>query len=141
VGRPWLFGKKSSFKLGHYLVSTPNDMMIYLECNLGLLDTPLNSLLPALHTPATAVTTPKGELLGLGWFISTLRGSSIKVISKNGGVPAFHTQMFLAPSTTTGVFVLTNAPSFVNPGMIGSQVLQIINGLPATAAAPTGDQP
>jgi serine-type D-Ala-D-Ala carboxypeptidase/endopeptidase len=73
------------------LVSTPNDMMVYLEYNLGLLDTPLNSLLPALHTPSTKVTTPAGEQLALGWFIGTLPGSSIPVISKNGGVPAFTT--------------------------------------------------
>jgi CubicO group peptidase (beta-lactamase class C family) len=40
------------------IISTSNDMMIYLEYNLGVLDTPLNSVLSALHTTSTKVTSP-----------------------------------------------------------------------------------
>ena len=125
------------------IVSTPNDMMIYLEYNLGVLDTPLNSLLAALHTPATTVTGPNNEQLALGWFIGTLPGSSpsIPLIGKNGGVPAFNTQVYFAPSTTTGVFVLANTSGIVDVRTICSQVMQIINGLPPTAAGSSDDQP
>ena len=117
-------------------------MMIYLEYNLGLLDIPLNNLLPALHTPATTITTAAaGNQLALGWFIGTLRGSSIQLISKDGSVSAFNTEVFFAPSTSTGVFVLANTSGIIDVKTIGSQVMQIINGLPTTAAGPSDDQP
>jgi serine-type D-Ala-D-Ala carboxypeptidase/endopeptidase len=123
------------------LVSTPNDMMIYLEYNLGLLETSLNNLLPPLHTPATTVTTGSGEQLALGWFLGTIPGSTIPSIAKNGGVPGFNTQVLFAPSTSTGVFVLVNTSGIVDVRTIASQVLQIINGLSPTAASPSNDQP
>ena len=125
------------------IVSTPNDMMIYLEYNLGLLNIPLNDLLPALHTPATKVTGPGGEQLALGWFIGTLPGSSpsIPLIGKNGGVPAFNTQVYFAPSTSTGVFVLVNTSGIIDVRTICLQVMQIINGLSPTAAGRSDDQP
>lgn len=129
------------------IVSTPSDMMIYLEYSLGLLNSPLNGLLSALHTPTTKVTTPSGEQLGIGWFIGTLPGSSISFISKNGGVPAFSTQIDFAPSTNTGVIVLANVSAdkgvkkLVDVTTTASQVLQIINGLPVTSAGPSDDQP
>jgi CubicO group peptidase (beta-lactamase class C family) len=129
------------------IVSTPNDMMIYLEYNLGVLDTPLNSLLAALHTPSTKVTTPGGLQLALGWFIGALPGSTIQLIGKNGGVPGFNSQIYFAPSTSTGVFVLVNTSGekgqtkIVDVTTISSQVMQIINGLPPTAPGPSDDQP
>ena len=123
------------------LVSTSNDMMIYLEYNLGILETPLNDLLPALHNPATTVTTPSGAQLALGWFISTLPGSTIQSISKNGGVPSFNTQVEFAPSTSTGVFVLVNTSGIIDVKTIASKVMQIINGLSPTEAGPSDDQP
>jgi serine-type D-Ala-D-Ala carboxypeptidase/endopeptidase len=129
------------------IVSTPNDMMLYLEYNLGLLETPLNSLLPALHTPATTVTTSSGSQLALGWFIGTLAGSSIQAISKDGAVQGFATQIEIAPSTATGVLVLTNITTGKGQGKtidvqkIASQILQIINGLSPTEPAPSDDQP
>ena len=120
--------------------------MLYLEYNVGALETALNNLLPALHKPYTDVTTPSGEQLGLGWFISPLPGSTIQYISKNGGVPAFSARIYFAPATVTGVVVLTNSSHekdidpIVDIGTIALQVLQIINGLMPTAAGPTGDQ-
>jgi D-alanyl-D-alanine-carboxypeptidase/D-alanyl-D-alanine-endopeptidase len=127
------------------IVSTPNDMMLYLEYNLGLLHNSLNSLLTVLHTPSTTVETPISERLGLGWFIGTLKGSNIQVISKNGGVPAFTSEIEFAPSSTTGVMVLSNsgtgAEKIVDVETIAYQVLQIINGLPVTAPSASGDQP
>jgi serine-type D-Ala-D-Ala carboxypeptidase/endopeptidase len=128
------------------IVSTPDDMMIYVEYNLGLIDIPLKNLLPALHTPSTTVTTKGGEQLALGWFIGTLNGSSppIPLIGKNGGVPSFSAQVYFAPSTNTGAFVLANASGtsgIVNVGPICCKVMQIINGLSPTDACASGDQP
>ena len=123
------------------IVSTPDDMMVYLQYNLGLLATPLNSLLAALHSPSTSVKTPNGDEIGLGWFINTLAGSKIPTLQKNGGVPGFSAQVDFAPSTGTGVVVLTNAAgNIVDVQRIASQTLQIINGLQPTAAGPSSDQ-
>ena len=128
------------------IVSTPNDMMLYLEYNAGVLEIALNSLLPALRKPYTDVTTPSGEQLGLGWFISPLPGSTIQYLSKNGGVPAFSARIYFAPATATGVVVLTNSSHekdtdpIVDIGTVALQVLQIINGLTPTATGQTDDQ-
>jgi serine-type D-Ala-D-Ala carboxypeptidase/endopeptidase len=122
-------------------------MMVYLKYNLGLLNTPLTGLLPALQTPSTSITTPARENIGLGWFIGTLKDSSVQFISKNGEVPAFSTQVDFAPSTTTGVFVMTNASAapektpLVDVKEIAYQVLQILNGVLPTSPGPSGDQP
>jgi serine-type D-Ala-D-Ala carboxypeptidase/endopeptidase len=129
------------------IVSTPDDMMIYLKYNLGLLATPLNTLLPTLHTPSTTVTTKDGEQIALAWFLGTLKGSSIPFISKNGEVPAFSAQVDFAPSTNTGVFVVTNAAAdpeetpIVDVQLTAYKVLQILNGLLPTGGGPSGDQP
>jgi serine-type D-Ala-D-Ala carboxypeptidase/endopeptidase len=71
------------------IVSTPNDMILYLEYNLGLLHNNLNSLLPLLHTPSTTVMPSANEQVGIGWFIDVLKlgGSTIPYLQKNGGVP------------------------------------------------------
>jgi hypothetical protein len=122
-------------------------MMIYLKYNLGLLATPLNTLLPTLHTPSTTVTTKDGEQIALAWFLGTLKGSSIPFISKNGEVPAFSAQVDFAPSTNTGVFVITNAAAdpgetpIVDVQLTAYKVLQILNGLLPTGGGPSGDQP
>jgi serine-type D-Ala-D-Ala carboxypeptidase/endopeptidase len=130
------------------IVSTPADMLLYLEYQLGLLDTPLNALLTVLHSPSTDVTTGAGEHIGLGWFIGTLRGSNnLTFISKNGSVPGFTTQIDFAPSTNTGVFVMANAAAdpgqtpLVDVARIASQILQLINGILPTSPGPSGDQP
>lgn len=131
------------------IVSTPNDMMLYLEYNLGLLHNSLNSLLPLLQTPSTTVMTGTGEQIGIGWFLATLAldSSSIPYINKNGGVPSFTTQIDLAPSTGTGVIVFSNvsadknAEKLVDVREIAYQVLQIINGSQPTTPPDTGDEP
>jgi serine-type D-Ala-D-Ala carboxypeptidase/endopeptidase len=131
------------------IVSTPDDMMLYLEYNLGLLHSGLNSLLPVLHSPTTTVRTGAGEQIGLSWFIGNLDlgSSSIPFISKNGGVPAFATQIDFAPSTTTGVVVFTNASAdkgveeLFDVQKTAYEVLQIINGAAPTGPPDTGDQP
>jgi serine-type D-Ala-D-Ala carboxypeptidase/endopeptidase len=130
------------------IVSTPNDMILYLEYNLGLLHNNLNSLLALLHTPSTPVMPSANEQVGIGWFIDPLKlsGSTIPYLEKNGGVPSFTTQIDFAPSTSTGVFVLTNTNADPGAGKIidvrttAYKVLQIINGASPSTPPATGDQ-
>ncbi len=56
-------------------MSTPNDMLVWLRLNMGLIaGNPLNSLLPSLQNPSTSVraTSIFDSQLGLAWFISTI---------------------------------------------------------------------
>ena len=62
-------------------------------------------------------------------------------------VPAFSAQVDFAPSTNTGVFVITNAAAdqgetpIVDVQLTAYKVLQILNGLLPTGGGPSGDQP
>jgi D-alanyl-D-alanine-carboxypeptidase/D-alanyl-D-alanine-endopeptidase len=111
------------------VVSTPNDMMKWLRFNMGRVDTKktnaLNALLPELQTPATPVTTPAGDQLGLGWFLTPGRtplqpsGS----VWKDGEIRGTNTYITFLPWVGTdtpseaGVFVLTNCNSLTSSGI------------------------
>lgn len=104
------------------LVSTPNDMLTWLQFNMGLIaDNPLNGLLDALQTPSTTVRAKAiyDSQLGLAWFISTIpngNGDNIQTVWKDGDLGGFSSLIsFLqtsSPGSTpsaAGVFVLTNS--------------------------------
>lgn len=116
------------------IVSSPAEMLTYLQFNLGLLNTGLEPLLPLLQSPTTTVTTTSGGAIGLGWFIDTLPGSSLKFINKNGGVSGFATQIDFTPSTGAGVVVMVNSRKLA-VGDIAMKILQILNGLPRMSAS------
>jgi D-alanyl-D-alanine-carboxypeptidase/D-alanyl-D-alanine-endopeptidase len=101
------------------LVSTPNDMMTWLQFNMGIIESEnLGNVLPVVQTPAaTGVSDlPTNTVPGLGWFatiIQTSSGGALTIIEKNGDLPGFSSQIaFLAPaecqSAAAGVFVLAN---------------------------------
>lgn len=127
-------------------VSTPNDMMKWLEFNTGATINPtLTPLLPALQLKSTNVTTKQGGNLGLGWFLKTvptIDGPLLNTVWKDGGYAGYHSFItFLAsdqPGTIpsgAGVFVLTNSP--VNVDEIGRVILCLMCGyLPAPPPPP-----
>jgi CubicO group peptidase (beta-lactamase class C family) len=85
------------------------DMTRFVQYNLGLLDTPLHDLLPALQQ----VRKPaEGRMqMALGW--QTLpnmpeKGIPARVFFKNGGTNGFHAFVAFVPETKTGVVLLTN---------------------------------
>jgi CubicO group peptidase (beta-lactamase class C family) len=86
------------------LRSTLNDMMRYLDFELGRLDVPLRSLLPVLHQPRHDAR-PSGSV-GLGWQMRN--GAHGPIISKDGAVPGFASYMVFVPAQGTGVVVLSN---------------------------------
>jgi D-alanyl-D-alanine-carboxypeptidase/D-alanyl-D-alanine-endopeptidase len=113
------------------LVSTPEDMMLWLLFNMGITKNGLTSLLKELQKPSTGVTVPNGgSQLGLGWFIQ--KGGTI---FKDGELDGFNSYMAFIPSSEpgkqpsqAGVFVLTNASVFKDPdGM--EAVVSIANDL------------
>jgi D-alanyl-D-alanine-carboxypeptidase/D-alanyl-D-alanine-endopeptidase len=84
------------------LRSTINDMMRYLDFELGRLDVPLRSLLPVLHQPRHAAG-PNGSV-GLGW---QMRNNG-KIIFKDGAMPGYTSYMVFVPAQGTGAVVLSN---------------------------------
>jgi D-alanyl-D-alanine-carboxypeptidase/D-alanyl-D-alanine-endopeptidase len=84
--------------------STLNDMMRYLDFELGRLDVPLRALLPVLHQPRHAAG-PNGSV-GLGWQMRD--GPHGRIIFKDGAMPGYASYMVFVPTQGTGVVVLSN---------------------------------
>lgn len=102
------------------LVSTPGDMMTYLQFNMAMTtSTTLTPLLPVLQQASTSVETKHGSSLGLGWFLTTIAtgsGPTLQTVWKDGGYAGYRSFItWLAvdqPGTVAsgaGVFVLTNS--------------------------------
>lgn len=127
-------------------MSTPNDMMKWLQFNMGITaNSTLTPLLPALQRPSTNVTTKHGGQLGLGWFLKavpTINGPTLNIVWKDGGLAGYHSFItFLAseqPGTNpsgAGVLVLTNSPAQVDE--IGLVVLCLLCGDVPVPSPPT----
>ena len=103
--------------------STLNDMMRYLDFELGRVDTPLRSVLPAMHQPRHAAR-PSGAV-GLAWQMRD--GLHGRVIFKDGLMPGYASYMAFSPQFGTGVVVLSNDRTCaVAP--IASQIMGDLNG-------------
>jgi D-alanyl-D-alanine-carboxypeptidase/D-alanyl-D-alanine-endopeptidase len=102
------------------LVSTPNDMMTWLQFSMGIIQQrSLGGALSVTQMPqaagvlgSSATTVP-----GLGWFVSDIEdksGLKLTVVQKNGDLAGFSSQIaFVRPqsdcaSSAAGVFVLVN---------------------------------
>src|SRR5262249_11163670 len=105
--------------------STLRDMMRFLDFNLGKVQAPLASLLPAMFEPRHAAG-PNGSV-GLGWQMRN-RPDGTKVINKDGAVTRFRSFIVFAPSIQTGAVVLTNKAS-CSAAKLGTQLMMAMNGL------------
>ncbi|HKQ99193.1 MAG TPA: serine hydrolase domain-containing protein [Pyrinomonadaceae bacterium] len=88
------------------IYSTVDDMLEWLQFNMGLTESPYNVLLPMLQEVRFPAGKARGE--GLGWFISDLKGTKLKLIHKNGGTAGFHSWIGFLPDSTIGAVVLCN---------------------------------
>jgi serine-type D-Ala-D-Ala carboxypeptidase/endopeptidase len=107
---------------GGGVVSTPSDILSWLQFNMGMnttSDPALYSILQKTQTPSTSLTRPSDNAeLGLGWFISTPVGPGVLPwVFKDGSLPGYESFMVFvewigtgSPSSA-GVFVLTNSNS------------------------------
>jgi D-alanyl-D-alanine-carboxypeptidase/D-alanyl-D-alanine-endopeptidase len=102
--------------------STLDDMMRYLDFELGRVDIPLRALLPALHQARHA--TPTGSV-GLGWQMRD--GPNGRVIFKDGAMPGFASFMAFAPPRGTGVVILSNDKSCA-VAQIAREIMGGLNG-------------
>jgi len=115
------------------LLSTPNDMMTWLQFNMGIIQSDtLSGILSALHTPAAEGVSglPAHKVPGLGWNVTTWFRSDEKLtlIEKNGDLEGFTTQVALLPPapgspSPAGVFVLVNSgQDNINQGSAASRI-------------------
>lgn len=140
------------------IVASPDDMMTWLEFNMGLIaDFPLNSLLDDLQTPSTTVTTSWGDQLGLAWFLGTVDGTSFPTVWKDGDLPGFSSYIAFLPSSApgdvpapAGVFVLSNTDGMTDSNgteiccSLANTVLYLMQGLTPpddTSAYPRSKRP
>lgn len=124
-----------AYNPGGGLISTPTDMMTWMQYNMGMLQTPLNDLLGWTQVPQTPIRTSWGNQLGLGWFIGTIPvgDGNVNVIWKDGALPTGYGSYInfvqsSAPGSTpsqAGVFVLANLES-LNAYAIAAAVLALV---------------
>jgi CubicO group peptidase (beta-lactamase class C family) len=108
------------------LRSTLDDMLKYLAFHMGLIETPLRTLLPLIETPYFGPVKAPGSAVGLAWQMHPLRRSSpLTVVAKNGGTAGFHSFVAFVKETGTGVVVLSN--SEVRNEQVGLRILGALN--------------
>jgi CubicO group peptidase (beta-lactamase class C family) len=112
--------------------STLDDMMRYLDFELGRIDIPLRALLPVLHQPRHAAR-PSGAV-GLAWQMHD--GPHGGVIFKDGLMPGYRSYMVFAPQLGTGVVVLSNDASCA-VARIAGQIMGGLNGNEAQDLPPS----
>ncbi len=81
------------------VVSTPGNLMRWLNFNMGMSANPtLSALLAQTQAPATAVTDGEGDALGLGWFLG-----DDGVVWKDGEIQGCNSYIALLASDQPGV--------------------------------------
>ena len=118
------------------LYSTPDDMMKFLSFNMGLTQTPLNSLLPDLHKSWRPVTGQPGRTQGLGWNIYETK---TRTVWKNGTTPGFQSYIGFCKAKKSGVFVLSNSLQ-LNSTNLGQEMLGFLTGNPQIKAGTPDDR-
>lgn len=116
------------------LRSTLDDMMQWIAFHMGMVPSPLASLLPLIETPRVAVGAGAGDEIGLAWQMHPLRaGSRQRIIARNGSTLGFYSFVVFLKETQTGVVVLSN--SRIPNEEVGLRIIRLLNpepGLPAT---------
>jgi CubicO group peptidase (beta-lactamase class C family) len=115
---------------GGQLYSTPDDMMKFLSFNMGLTQTPLNSLLPDLHKSWRPITGKPRQSQGLGWQIVETK---TRTVWKNGGTKGFRSYIGFCKAKKSGVFVLSNSLQLSSPDL-GQELLGFLTGDPLPSA-------
>ena len=106
------------------LYSTPDDMMKFLSFNMGLTETPLNSVLPDLQKSWRPITGKTRKSQGLGWQIVERK---TRTLWKNGGTPGFRSYIGFCKSKKSGVFVLSNSLQLSSTDL-GQELLGFLTG-------------
>ena len=93
------------------LRSTVNDMLTFIEVNLGLRESPLDDEVSATHAPRREFPAP-GMQVGLGWVIRS--GHDRMLHWHNGGTGGYRSFLGFDLESQTGVVVLSNSGDSVD---------------------------
>jgi CubicO group peptidase (beta-lactamase class C family) len=118
--------------------STLRDMMRYLDFELGKVDLPLTSLLPAMHRPYHAAGP--NSSIGLGWEMRE-RPDGTKLIFKDGAVTGYAAFIVFSPSDQSGAVVLANQAG-CPVGRIAMQIMRElkVSGANSSDTSPSSEQ-
>lgn len=110
------------------LRSNAEDMLTFLEANIGAPSTPLEESMRLTHEPREAAG---GDQIGLNWIIRTVGDD--RIVWHNGGTGGYRTFAGFDPAAGVGAVVLTNS------GGAGADDIgfHLINPEVPLAAAPT----
>ena len=103
------------------LNSSVEDMLIYLEANVGDPKSPLEVAMREAHLPRRALRT-KGFSVGLGWQQRSRGGQTI--VHHGGGTAGFQTYIGFDPATGAGVVILGNSAGFETRDDVLFQLLE-----------------
>lgn len=93
------------------LRSTVNDMLTFVEANLGLSDSPVQEAMAATHVPRRDFAPPEMRI-GLGWITRGRHGRELHW--HNGGTGGYRSFLGFDLESQTGVVVLSNSGDSVD---------------------------
>ena len=93
------------------LRSTVNDMLTFVEANLGLHETSLHAAMAVTHAPRRDFAGPNMQI-GLGWVVR--EGHGRKLHWHNGGTGGYRSFLGFDLQSKTGVVVLSNSGDSVD---------------------------
>lgn len=116
------------------LRSTLDDMMRWTAFHMGMVPSPLASLLPMVETPRVSIGAGPGDEIALAWQSHPLRaGSRHRILARNGATLGFYSFVAFVKETQTGVVVLSNTR--IPNEEVGLRILRLLNpetGVPVT---------
>jgi CubicO group peptidase (beta-lactamase class C family) len=115
------------------MVSTAQDMATYMTALLAgrLLDPATYAMMwTATPTPQYGSNPPSDAIYGLGWDSAhDTSAGTVDEVTKGGSVRGYTSQLFLYPSTASGVFVAFNANYSAGPAPSGAVVYQVATSI------------
>jgi CubicO group peptidase (beta-lactamase class C family) len=115
------------FQGAGFIKSSANDMLMYIEANLGLVQSQLKPAMDLTHE----VQFHQGSLgdMGLGWYVQELDDGQT-VIQHGGGTGGFDSYLGFNKTESIGAVILFNAKVNESVYVIGERVLKAIRRYP-----------
>ena len=119
------------------LRSTLDDMMQWTAFHIGMVPSPLASLLPMVETPRVSIGVGPGDEIALAWQSHPLRaGSRHRLLARNGATLGFYSFVAFVKETQTGVVVLSNTR--IPNEEVGLRIIRLLNPEPGLPVADEG---
>lgn len=118
--KPWSF---ASFKGSVGLKSTMQDLIKFVQANLGLEEHPLVPTLKNCHESSQHTALDKDTYIASGWHV--LKKKHCNVVAHSGSTAGHRSFIGFVDKTKTGVIVLSNSENGLNS--LGFHILRMLN--------------